>query len=440
MLTSRQAPSYNLKAVVQQTGLKPDTLRAWERRYGLPQPQRSQGGHRLYSARDIDTIKWLMARQREGLSIKRAVELWRRLETEGQDPLHTTTLFAAQATSAPGRRAAGETIVKLREDWVAACLAFDEQWAENILTQAFALYPPETVCLEVLRSGVAHIGDGWYRGEMTVQQEHFATALAMRRLEALIVAAPAPTRPGRILVACPPEENHTFSPLLLTFLLRRKGWDIVYLGANAPLERMRMTMSAARPQLVILVAQQLRTAATLLALARLLQDERTPVAFGGMVFNVLPAIRARIPGHFLGQRLEEAPLVVEQLMVAPRPYPSLEDVAGTYHQAREHYGERRARIEAQLSLVLEQKSIDREHLAIANAELARNIIAALALGDMEFVGADIEWVKELLGNRGVPTKLLDDYLKAFHRVAETHLDERGQPIVSWLAQLVEGNS
>ena len=440
MLTSRQTPSYNLKAVVQQTDLKPDTLRAWERRYGLPQPQRSEGGHRLYSARDIDTIRWLMARQREGLSIKRAVELWRQLEAEGQDPLHTATLSVAQAPSALDRQAVGETIVKLREDWVAACLAFDEQRAENILAQAFALYPPETVCLEVLQSGVAHIGDGWYQGEMTVQQEHFATALAMRRLEALIVAAPAPTRPGRILVACPPEENHTFSPLLLSFLLRRRGWNVLYLGANVPVERMKTTVSVARPQLVILAAQQLHTAATLLALAQLLQEERTPVAFGGMIFNVLPAIRTRIPGHFLGQRLEAAPSAVEQLMVAPRPYPPQEDVTETYHQARECYGERRGRIEAQLNPALERTGIDPEHLAMANAEFARNIVAALTLGDMEFAGANIEWVKELLGNRGVPTKLLDDYLKAYHRVAETDLDERGQPIVSWLAQLVEGNS
>jgi DNA-binding transcriptional MerR regulator len=37
-------PTYNLKVVVQETGLRPDTLRAWERRYGLPQPDRRGGG------------------------------------------------------------------------------------------------------------------------------------------------------------------------------------------------------------------------------------------------------------------------------------------------------------------------------------------------------------------------------------------------------------
>ena len=47
MTATSDGPYFNLKAVVQQTGLKPDTLRAWERRYGLPTPQRSSGGHRL---------------------------------------------------------------------------------------------------------------------------------------------------------------------------------------------------------------------------------------------------------------------------------------------------------------------------------------------------------------------------------------------------------
>ena len=83
-----KTPAYNLKVVIRETGLKADTLRAWERRYGLPQPERTSGGHRLYSQRDIEIIKWLMARQQEGLSISRAVDLWRGLESEGQDPLH----------------------------------------------------------------------------------------------------------------------------------------------------------------------------------------------------------------------------------------------------------------------------------------------------------------------------------------------------------------
>ena len=84
---SNRTPTYNLKAVVRETGLKPDTLRAWERRYGVPAPQRTDSGHRLYSQHDIDTLKWLLLRQNEGMSISRAIELWRRMEGDGLDPL-----------------------------------------------------------------------------------------------------------------------------------------------------------------------------------------------------------------------------------------------------------------------------------------------------------------------------------------------------------------
>ncbi|MFU8773811.1 MAG: MerR family transcriptional regulator, partial [Anaerolineales bacterium] len=69
------SPIYNLKVVVSETGVKPETLRAWERRYGFPKPKRSSGGHRLYTLRDVRTINWLIERQKEGLSISRAVEL-----------------------------------------------------------------------------------------------------------------------------------------------------------------------------------------------------------------------------------------------------------------------------------------------------------------------------------------------------------------------------
>ena len=86
-----KTPAYNLKVVIRETGLKPYTLRAWERRYGLPNPQRTEGGHRLYSQHDIEMIKWLIERQNEGLRINHAVELWRSFEEAGQEPLLAMT-------------------------------------------------------------------------------------------------------------------------------------------------------------------------------------------------------------------------------------------------------------------------------------------------------------------------------------------------------------
>src|SRR5574340_651346 len=134
---------FNLQAVLKETSLKPDVLRARERRYGLPNPERTAGGHRLYSEYDIATIKWLRARQLEGLSISRAVELWKEISESGRDPLAgEITPIGLESLSGgvePNR------IDQLKSNWLAACLAFDTLRAEDLINQAFAMYPVETV-------------------------------------------------------------------------------------------------------------------------------------------------------------------------------------------------------------------------------------------------------------------------------------------------------
>jgi DNA-binding transcriptional MerR regulator len=435
MSTIREEPVFNLKAVVQQTGLKSDTLRAWERRYGLPNPERSEGGHRLYSQQDIDTIKWLIARQREGLSISRAVELWEQIKAERRDPLRTPTPIAAPAGTIPTPHPASGTVAQLREQWISACLAYNEQQAERLLNQAFALYSPETVAIELLQRAVAEIGESWYKGDVTVQQEHFCSSLTVRRLEALVMAAPPPIRPGRLLVACPPEEHHVIGLLLLAFLLRRRGWEVVDLGANVPIERLETTVAAIQPQLVIAAAQRLPTAATLRETAQVSQRAEAPLAYGGLIFNRLPGLRQRIPGHFLGEQIEAAPHMVESLMTAPRPVPKPETVPEAYLRALECFQERQSFIEARVIQSQNSAGYAHNHLASANRELGLNIGAALALGDIDFLGADVEWLTGLLSNRQLPVEALYGFLHAYHQAAIEQLDERGQPIIAWLGKL-----
>jgi methanogenic corrinoid protein MtbC1 len=429
-----EGPFFNLKAVVQQTGLKPDRFRAWERRYGLPSPGRSGGHQRLYTRRDVDTIKWLLARQREGLSIKHAVEMWRQLEAEDRDPLQTPAPVLSPTPPIPAPWLGGETIAHLRQEWIAACLVYDEQRAEQVVAQAFALYPTETVAVELLQKAMAQVGEGWYRDEVTVQQEHFCSALVVRRLEALIMAVPPPSRPGRILAACPPEEQHVIGLLLLTLLLRRRGWEVVYLGANVPAERLETTVAATRPQLAILAAQQLHTAATLLEVAHVVQRAGVPPAYGGLIFNALPAVRERIPGHFLGEQLDAACQAVESLLLAPRPVPAARPAPEACHQAWSHYLDRQGLIEADLGPALEGMGLAPRYRALANRELARNIGAALALGNMDLLGTDVAWVEGLLSHFHLPVAWLRGYLRAYDQAARNHLDGRGEPILAWLGR------
>lgn len=267
-----RTPIFNLRLAVHQTKLTLDTLRAWEKRYNLPQPDRTAGWHRLYSEYDIETLKWLVARKNEGMSISRAVALWRQLETERHDPLRTS-LQSSQQSSTDMQLVTDQAMAQTRQRWIAACLAFDEEKAENELTQALAFHPHDTVCLEVLQNGLSEIGDLWYRGQATVQQEHFASALAMRRLQAMLALLPQPIRTELILIGCPAEEEDSFAILLLTLLLRRQGFPVTYLDVNVPLTNLAETLATVRQHLVIMSAQRLRPAATLLEMASFLKGE-----------------------------------------------------------------------------------------------------------------------------------------------------------------------
>src|SRR5512142_1251378 len=240
-----QAPTYNLKAVLQETGVGADTLRAWERRYGLPKPRRTPGGHRLYSQRDIHLIKWLVARQAEGLSISRAVKRWNALAEAGEDPL-------AQVRIPIGQGIGGSltNLDAVREEWLKAGFSFNEATAEYILNQAFALYAAETAITEILLRGLRDVGDRWQHGRVTVQQEHFVSGLVMRRLDALIAAAPPPMHAGTIVLACPPAELHSLPLLYINVMLRRRGRSVVFLGADVPIEHLEETTRAVNASLV----------------------------------------------------------------------------------------------------------------------------------------------------------------------------------------------
>jgi DNA-binding transcriptional MerR regulator len=430
-------PSFNLKAVVQETGIKPDTLRAWERRYGLPTPNRTDGGHRLFTQRDIDTVKWLLSRQEEGLSISRAVNLWQSLEAEGKDPLFEMAYGDNPTTETPAIQP-GDAIEIYRSEWIDACKRFDEQAAQHILNQAFAIYSQEVVVLELITKALAEIGEAWYRSEITIQQEHFASALATRRIEALISATPAPTRPGRVLVLCPPGEEHTFSPLLITFFIKRNGYEALFLGANVPLERLNESIQSVNPDLAILTAQQLHTAASLLTMAEQINQRQVAVAFGGRIFNMLPELQEKIPGTFLGTQLDTVPQVVGRLLRNPKSQHNVRSPDPELIRAEESFRIHRPQIEMQVWEQLSDQIIQYSHISIANQNLAKNIESALRLGDISYLGPDIDWVSAMLGNHGLPDELVQIYLLAYRDALGSIMGTDGQVVESYLTELLKG--
>ena len=423
---------YNLKAVLHETGIKPDVLRAWERRYGLPMPERTAGGHRQYSWHDIEIIKWLMQRQNEGLSISHAVDMWKEKMVNGHDPQGVAHSGGA-AISPQGRPALLQAdtgaltgIHVLRSQWVSACLRFNEIMADQALNQAFALYPVEEVCTALLQRGLAEIGAMWYESSASVQQEHFASALALRRLDALLIACPVPTRPENIIVGCPANEWHTFTPLLIALLIRRRGYNVIYLGANVPASHFIETIEAVKAGLVVLAAQQLQTAATLMQSAAMISAYGIKVAYGGRVFALHPDLLARIAGHYLGNKMEGAMDDLENFLPLSFTAPSISLPSADYVDTLNAFNVQRAFIDASLNLHLGPRGSQD-----ANKYLGDNIAAALELGDMRYLESDIDWLKVLIESQKLPGSLLSDYLKTYSEVVKQFLPEHAQPISQW---------
>jgi MerR family transcriptional regulator, light-induced transcriptional regulator len=428
-------PAFNLKVVLKETGIAADTLRAWERRYGLPMPQRSAGGHRLYSQRDIEIIKWLMKRQEDGLSISRAVDLWNEQLSSGTDPLAGLVPTASALPSLS--QSPDTTLDTLRAQWIEACLNFSEYSAEQVLNQAFSLFPIESVCLDVLQKGMSEIGRRWYENRASVQQEHFASALAMRRLDALLNASPAPTRQHTVLVGCPPEEWHAFTPLLLALLLRRRGLNVIYLGADIPADQFTDTIKNIKAHLVVLVAQQLVTAATLQQTARALSSQNISIAFGGRIFNIHDGLPASIPGYFLGPDLLSALDQIEGLLSRNIRLPQPRAASPLYVAAYQAFVSQRGQIELTLRESIEDLQLAPADLQTGIHFLGENITAALQLGDISYVSAEVDWLSVLLQFHDTQPGQLIHFLQAYSEAVKANMNGQGQPISEWFATEIE---
>ncbi len=430
-MSEERRPLFNLKAVVRETGVAAPTLRTWERRYGLPRPQRAPSGRRLYSRRDIEAVRWLAARQAEGMTIGQAVALWRSLEEAGKDPL--VEVRPKLPEWSPGEQ---EALARWRDAWVAACLAFDESAADAAFGQALALVPPEVACTEVLREGLARIGEAWYRGQATVHQEHFASHLAARRVQALLAATPPPSRPDPVLIVCPPGENHAFGPLLLTYLLRRAGFGVISLGAAMPVEEAVSAARRAASRWVIAVAYHMPSVVGIQTLGLLLRGIRVLLAFGGPVFNRVPALRSRIVGHFLGERLEEAPARLAEWTVSPPPPPSVSPVSEEYRHTQIAYLEQEWSIKTRVLSLLSVHPLTRDLPDWLPEYTFSHIRAALMLGDMALADAYVDWLRGLRDGFSLPEGWVGPFLEAYRKGIEQHLGPDGALLTGWLERHV----
>lgn len=301
---NQNLPVYNIKAAARLVGLLPVTLRAWERRYGMPNPNRGEQGYRLYSEHDVRTLRWLKAQTDNGLTIGRAVQYLHELRLNGYDPAAEPIYQPRpQDSAAPS---ASPTLSALSSQLLDTLLNFDETNALAVMRRAFTLYPVDQVMMEVVQPILVRLGDAWHRGELPIAVEHYATQFFMQYLMSMMAAAAPSSHPGMIVAACAPGEQHQVGLLMLVVSLRWRGWSVKYLGPDLPLDRLEEALKPIRPQVLMFSANRVETAQKLTGLPSVLDKLPAPgplILLGGQAFE-----QTRLPDDVPAVYLPPAPL------------------------------------------------------------------------------------------------------------------------------------
>lgn len=313
MLSNPQyVPVYNIKAVSRLVGLLPVTLRAWERRYGIPRPSRGDQGYRLYSEYDLRLLQWLKQHVDAGMSIGRAVDYLHELRSMGKDPL--VEGYAAQ----PERPA---SLDALSRQFLTALQNFNEDSATEVLRRAFSLYSVDQVLVEIITPVLVELGERWHRGDLPIAVEHYATQFCMQYLMSMLSASAPPSRPGVVVAVCAPGELHQIGLLMLVVMLRWRGWDVKYFGQDLPLDRLEEALQPIHPRLMLFTATRKEAAAQLSGLPdviRGLPEPKPMIVLGGQAFydHQLPE---SVPAVYLNGNPADVVSRIERLLMGEAP-------------------------------------------------------------------------------------------------------------------------
>jgi DNA-binding transcriptional MerR regulator len=224
-------------ALSERVGVSAELLRAWERRYGLLQPRRTEGGFRLYSAADEERVRAMLRHVEAGVPAAEAARL--------------------AVAETPG---SGNRVLASRLEALAAALResldhFDEPAANIALDRLLAAFTIETVLRDVALPYLRELGERWERGDASVAQEHFASNFLRGRLLGLARGWGGRSGPTTVL-ACAPGELHDLPLIIFGLVLAGRGSGVTFLGPDTPVATVADVARDLETRLVVVSASR----------------------------------------------------------------------------------------------------------------------------------------------------------------------------------------
>jgi len=280
-----------IRVVAQRTGLSPDILRAWERRYGVVEPVRAEAGPRLYTDEDVERLRLLRLVVEEGRSIGRVsgLSLGELAALVAEDERHRAD--AGRERLAAADEGAAEHVRSALE----AVSSMDPVELDSVLVEAALGLGSEAFLERVAVPLMREVGDRWHAGTLGVAHEHLATATVERVLGWLTWSWPERRRGPVVVVATPSHQRHELGARLCAAVAAEMGWRVVYLGSEVPATELArsagqrgarlVALSAVFPQGDVAVGEQIRE------LGRLLPEGVGLVVGGAAAPSYLESIR-----------------------------------------------------------------------------------------------------------------------------------------------------
>jgi MerR family transcriptional regulator, light-induced transcriptional regulator len=223
--------------VAELTGVPEPTLRAWERRYGVPTPQRAASGYRLYGPGEIEQVREMLRLLANGVAAAEAAR---------------TVRDRSQSDAAEAKVAVRDPYALARDAIIEAIRRFDDEALDMQLRTLLFLGPTVALIDRVVVPVLRHVGDLWHSGELGVAQEHLAAHRIGAMVSDLTRLAPGAHGRVRVLLASFADDDHELGLLSTAARFATWGFRPVFLGARTPPDAVGSAVDALEPRLVAL--------------------------------------------------------------------------------------------------------------------------------------------------------------------------------------------
>jgi methanogenic corrinoid protein MtbC1 len=213
---------YSIGVVERDTGIGRDTLRVWERRYGFPEPVRSEKGERKYSEKQLRQLQRIRRLLDQGMRPGKLLPLGE----EGLDELEAS-LRSEQPVQLE------QTVSEL----IDAIHSTDDELLESLLQIQYQQQGMQGFILNTVVPLLNTVGELWARGKLQIYQEHFLSQQLIRFLNTEIVKLQRHARKPRVLLATLPGEVHTLGLLMVAAMLSSHGVSTINIGAEVPMDQ-----------------------------------------------------------------------------------------------------------------------------------------------------------------------------------------------------------